>query len=697
MGIFVRANATSFTAANSRVVRLTRPTGVVKGDLMIAAVYARGAGGIQAEKAWKFIRDDAVGGAGAHVSLYWRVAGGRRSRWDWTIADSSGDGVLAAGYVGAATWSAIDVSAVSAGNGLALTAPHLSTTVDQDWALVIFAAVDGGAGFDFSTPPGWTPRVSTGPGATNPVAVFERGPLTPGPIVLARSTATLNTGGWVAQTIAVKPSGGRTIDDGVKKAFDFAADLTKQLMTLATAILALIITFSKDFLAPSSPTPSGNLGSIVIPPDVKDWLIKSLAAFVISIFLGIIAYGQFTRVLQEDDVPTVNDASTQICAVLQWIAFLTGLVFGGIYVWNVAGLVSQAATPPAPPPVATSFTVRGTVWFDRNENGKRDPGEPLLAGIPIRLEQDGRPGVIPTSGADGSYELPALAPGTLTLRADLPETGGLGMSSPIRVVQVDRDLADQDLGLVLPPSPRDDRYFPQTGYRIDNDRIWDYFRSRGGVDTFGFPVTRAFPLVNLWTQVFQRRVLQVQGSSAVPMNILEPGLMPRPRLDSLTLPEHDAVVAAAAPSITDAEYGFLTLEYLRTSVPDTWEGEPVRFHQAYFESVSPGAARPEPLAALEIWGMPTSRPARDPNNARFVYQRFQRGYMHYDASSGQTRGLLLGDAFRALLLGQDDSTENATSVFAGIYDPAQVNAVAAGKALGENAGETILAFAFTPD
>jgi len=38
------------------------------------------------------------------------------------------------------------------------------------------------------------------------------------------------------------------MDERVKKAFDFASDSTKQLITLSTAILALTITFNKDVL-----------------------------------------------------------------------------------------------------------------------------------------------------------------------------------------------------------------------------------------------------------------------------------------------------------------------------------------------------------------------------------------------------------------------------------------------------------------
>jgi hypothetical protein len=58
------------------------------------------------------------------------------------------------------------------------------------------------------------------------------------------------------------------------------------------------------------------------------------------------------------------------------------------------------------------------------------------------------------------------------------------------------------------------------------------------------------------------------------------------------------------------------------------------------------------LIALEVWGFPTSSPAFDPGNRQFVYQRFQRGIMHYDHATRTTGGLLLGDWLKAVITGE---------------------------------------------
>ncbi|MBX6771613.1 MAG: N-acetylmuramoyl-L-alanine amidase, partial [Chloroflexi bacterium] len=56
---------------------------------------------------------------------------------------------------------------------------------------------------------------------------------------------------------------------------------------------------------------------------------------------------------------------------------------------------------------------------------------------------------------------------------------------------------------------------------------------------------------------------------------------------------------------------------------------------------------------LEIWGIPTSAPAFDPHNQNFVYQRFQRGILHYDRTKNVTQGILLADYFKAILMGEN--------------------------------------------
>jgi hypothetical protein len=209
--------------------------------------------------------------------------------------------------------------------------------------------------------------------------------------------------------------------------------------------------------------------------------------------------------------------------------------------------------------------------------------------------------------------------------------------------------------LVAPPAVRDGRYFQQTAFRIDDDRIWTYFDARGGVSTFGFPVSRTVPFLGCTTQFFQRHVLRhCQGDDVRPLNLLDPDLLPVHRINGATFPAHDPALAAAAPGPQTPGYGQAVLAHLVETVPSTFEGLPVEFFATYMETVPVDARLPasSALRNLELWGFPTSAPAFDPANHDFVYQRFQRGIMHYRAATGTTEAVLLGDSFKSLLTGR---------------------------------------------
>ena len=189
------------------------------------------------------------------------------------------------------------------------------------------------------------------------------------------------------------------------------------------------------------------------------------------------------------------------------------------------------------------------------------------------------------------------------------------------------------------------RFFPQTGFAVESEAFFAYFQSRGGEGTFGFPVSRAFTLQGFPVQVFQRAVLQQAPDGSVRLlNLLDPGLMPVTSINFAQFPGPDAALIAGLPPVGASDYGQRIADFVRANVPDQFEGLPVNFQRTFLAS---GGS-----LGLEIWGAPTSLPAFDPGNRGFVYQRFQRGVMHFDAATGATNGLLLGDAFKSVLTGQ---------------------------------------------
>jgi hypothetical protein len=204
--------------------------------------------------------------------------------------------------------------------------------------------------------------------------------------------------------------------------------------------------------------------------------------------------------------------------------------------------------------------------------------------------------------------------------------------------------------------PRDARYFSQTSFRVDDDLIWHFFDTRGGVSTFGYPISRTFTLLGCATQFFQRHVLQrCQEGPARLLNLLDPDVMPVRRVNGAVYPAHDPAVAGAAPAPQSTDYSLAVLEYLVEAVPSTFDGMPVDFFALYMETVPPGPAvfAPSALSNLEIWGFPTSAATTDPGDPNVVYQRFQRGIFQHRATTGITEAVLLGDFFQRLITGRE--------------------------------------------
>src|SRR2546425_9281548 len=106
------------------------------------------------------------------------------------------------------------------------------------------------------------------------------------------------------------------MDDQRAKAFDFAADVTKQLLTLATAIVAFTITFSGNFSTALSRGGGPYLGAA--------WV-----AFLVSIIFGLWTLLALTGTVEPSPkYPaefSIRGANVRIPAALQILTFLTAV------------------------------------------------------------------------------------------------------------------------------------------------------------------------------------------------------------------------------------------------------------------------------------------------------------------------------------------------------------------------------------
>ncbi|MGE5618472.1 MAG: N-acetylmuramoyl-L-alanine amidase [Sphingomonadaceae bacterium] len=291
-------------------------------------------------------------------------------------------------------------------------------------------------------------------------------------------------------------------------------------------------------------------------------------------------------------------------------------------------------------------------------NGLKDPNR-LVAGMVLTIPGSQPPPPAPT---------PTLAP-----------SGGSPTPAPTPTQPTPQPQAQQ-------VSTKDPLYFEETGFRVANEQFWNYFNRRGGVRTFGYPISKEFLLFGFRVQLFQRLIMQLNPDGSVStMNLLDEGLMPYTRINYSTFPAPDGGMAAAAPKPGTDEYLAKLMGFVKEKAPDQWENLPVNFWKTFNDTVRYEEAYPDkgmdpgimPAINLELWGAPTSAPAYDPNNKNFVYLRFQRGIMHYDKTNGTTQGLLLGDYLKSIITGVNlppDLEEQAKgSRFYRQYNPMAAN------------------------
>jgi hypothetical protein len=213
-----------------------------------------------------------------------------------------------------------------------------------------------------------------------------------------------------------------------------------------------------------------------------------------------------------------------------------------------------------------------------------------------------------------------------------------------------------------PAMVHDERYFSQTGYRIDNDDIWNFFQQYGGIETFGYPTSRMMGFLGCPVQMFQRQIIQVcQGQGAALINLLDPDIFPYTTVNGSTFPAPDPTMKNNTPQVGSPTYSTDIVNFVNQNVPDMFSGQAVNFNQHF-----------NTTGGLTIWGAPISQPAPDPANNNFIYQRFQRGIMHYIAGTG-TESVLLADYLKDILMGQnvpaDLKAQSSESRYYGQYCP----------------------------
>lgn len=220
----------------------------------------------------------------------------------------------------------------------------------------------------------------------------------------------------------------------------------------------------------------------------------------------------------------------------------------------------------------------------------------------------------------------------------------------------------------------DGRYFSDTGFRVDNDQLWEIFEKLGKQRGLGYPVSRTFRLLGRPTQIFQRGMLQIapEGHAYIVSMLQDELLFPYESINGSVFPKYDITLVEHAPLPGSEDYDLNIIAYLKQWVPDQYNGQTVSFLDTYQNPIRDGDGDIRVLANLPVWGIATSHPQPDPNNPRVVYQRFERSMMVYEQGCRCTRILPAGDLFKAVLTGQslpaDFESQRPNSPFLRQYD-----------------------------
>jgi|SRR5688572_3384646 len=137
--------------------------------------------------------------------------------------------------------------------------------------------------------------------------------------------------------------------DRIDKAFDFCADTCKQLITLATGVIAVTATFSTDFVQ--------NVAS----PE-KHLALYAWLAYLASIFCGVWTMLALTGTLQpmhqrDGAEPSINGWNVRLPALLQILAFLIAVGFTITFAFKMIGAGAGSGPPSATPVTQTATDV----------------------------------------------------------------------------------------------------------------------------------------------------------------------------------------------------------------------------------------------------------------------------------------------------------------------------------------------------
>jgi hypothetical protein len=246
------------------------------------------------------------------------------------------------------------------------------------------------------------------------------------------------------------------------------------------------------------------------------------------------------------------------------------------------------------------------------------------------------------------------------------------------------------------------------GFSVVLPNLLTYYVQHGGVRTFGQALSHDFQLLGRRVQIFENGVLEQRTDGNLQMLDLLGDALPLTHAAGAVFPGPDPDLVASDPPLASPTYQTQALAaidagLLASAAPDLWNDLPVSFGATFRGTVActdlpssqPCDDRRLTLAALDLWGLPTSAPASDPTNPDLVYLRFQRGIMQFSQSTGVTQAVPVGTWFKRVLVGTDLPDDLQQDVVGSRYLAQYAPSLGLGVARPSELPATSLAAAFT--
>ena len=244
-------------------------------------------------------------------------------------------------------------------------------------------------------------------------------------------------------------------------------------------------------------------------------------------------------------------------------------------------------------------------------------------------------------------------------------------------------------------------------FSVSVPSILTYYQQHGGARTFGQAVSHDFQLMGRRVQIFENGVVEQRTDGTIRTFDLLGNALPMLHADGKTFPDTDPDLLASDPPLDSPTYQTQALAAIDSGILDSealdnWNDLPVNFGSTFRGTITCGDLpaiqacddRRLLVAALDVWGLPTSAPAADPSDSDKVYLRFQRGIMQFSQSSGQTQAIPLGTWFKRVLIGSDVPDDMLQDVVGSRYFAQYAPALSLGVARPSDLPATSLAAAF---